>query len=114
MVVAVVYFVFSPESSQNYFPPCPFHLATGLDCPGCGSQRAIHHLLHLDIRLAFLRNPLLVIAIPYILLGLYFEYYGGKERFPHIRQTFFGKKATIAVFIIIMAYWIGRNIVKYL
>ena len=36
---------FNPEES-SFFPPCLFHSATGLKCPGCGSQRAIYLLLH--------------------------------------------------------------------
>ena len=114
LVIAIaVYYLFSPEES-NFFPPCPFHYVTGLDCPGCGSQRVIHHLLHLEIGKAFLQNPLLVMAIPYLIIGIYFEYFGGKARYPRTRQILFGKKATIVVFIIVIVYWIGRNLIKYM
>lgn len=108
-MAAVIYFLFSPEDS-DYFPQCPFHYLTGYDCPGCGSQRAIHYLLHLQIKEAFLRNPLLVISIPYLIAGTYFEYFGGKQKYPRTRNIFFGRKAAIIIFIIIIVYWIGRNI----
>lgn len=111
-VAVVIYFLFSPEES-DFFPQCPFHYLTGLDCPGCGSQRVIHHLLHLQIGKAFFNNPLLVTAIPYLIIGIYFEYFGGKLKYPKVRQILFGKKATIVVFIIVVTYWIGRNVVKY-
>jgi len=52
------------------FPPCPFHLLTGQYCPGCGSLRAIHKLLHGQLMAAFMLNPLLVVSLP--LLGLMF------------------------------------------
>jgi hypothetical protein len=104
-----IYYFFSPGESA-YFPQCPFHRLTGFDCPGCGSQRAIHHLLHLQVKDAFFSNPLLVPAIPYIITGLYFEYFGGKECFPRLRKMLFGKTAIITVFVIIVLFWIGRNI----
>lgn len=107
-----VYFSFNPENSR-FFPRCVFHTFTGLDCPGCGSQRAFHHLLHFEIGKAFMQNSLLVCAIPYIILGIYFEYLGGKIKYPNARQLLFGKNATIIVFVLVMLFWVGRNIIKY-
>jgi hypothetical protein len=66
---SVIYFNYNPVESF-FFPKCPFLTLTGYKCPGCGSQRAIHALLHLDIRSAFQHNALLIISIPYILLLL--------------------------------------------
>lgn len=106
----LIYFLFSPEESV-FFPKCPFHVITGLDCPGCGSQRAIHHLLHLQFKEAFLSNPLLIVAIPYLILGLYIEYFGGKEKYPRMKQLFYSRKAIYIVLIIIIAFWIGRNLI---
>jgi hypothetical protein len=34
---------------QNHLIPCPFKKLTGIDCPGCGMQRAIIALLKGDI-----------------------------------------------------------------
>lgn len=44
--------------------PCPFHAITGLRCPGCGSQRALHALLHGDLSTTFKMNALWILAIP--------------------------------------------------
>ena len=60
-----VYLRYDPETS-SFFPKCPFHLLTGLECPGCGSQRAIHSLLNGKIGQALHYNLLVVIAIPYL------------------------------------------------
>ncbi len=106
----LIYYLFSPEESA-FFPQCPFHFLTGYDCPGCGSQRAIHHLLHLNIRSAFLSNPLLILFIPFLILGIYLEYFGGKERHPHIRKALYSKRAIYIILIIIIVFWIGRNII---
>ncbi|WP_231496769.1 DUF2752 domain-containing protein [Prevotella sp. 10(H)] len=110
LIVSIVYYLFSPEESV-FFPQCPFHSLTGLDCPGCGSQRAIHHLLHLHIKDAFLSNPLLILGIPYILFCLYLEYFGGKQKHPSIRKILYSRNAVYAVLIIIILFWIGRNLV---
>ncbi|WP_255498734.1 DUF2752 domain-containing protein [Dysgonomonas sp. ZJ709] len=112
-IAIVIYFLFSPEES-NIFPQCPFHYLTGLDCPGCGSQRAIHNILHFRIKEAFFFNPLLVISIPYLIYGIYMEYFGGKQKYPTARQIFFGKTATIIIFFIVIVYWVGRNVLKFI
>ena len=56
-------FHFDPAVSR-IFPPCPFHTVTGLYCPGCGSLRAIHGLLHGHLAQALAMNPLMVISLP--------------------------------------------------
>jgi hypothetical protein len=57
-------------STSNVYLPCPFHQLTGLFCPGCGSTRAAHHLLHGRLGTAFGYNPLLVVALPLIVYGV--------------------------------------------
>ena len=68
--LACVYFMFDPARS-GLFPHCPFLMMTGFKCPGCGSQRAIHSLLHLDFATAFRYNALLVLSLPFVLLCLF-------------------------------------------
>lgn len=46
------------------FPACSFHAITGLDCPFCGTGRALHRLLHGKLHEAFSLNPLVVVALP--------------------------------------------------
>lgn len=46
-------------------PKCPIHLLTGLSCPGCGLQRAIHALYHGRVAEALSYNYFLLISIPY-------------------------------------------------
>lgn len=64
---AVVLATFNP--SEHPFPKCPFHWVTGLYCPGCGSQRAIHNLLNGSILLAARFNLFVVVSLPILLLG---------------------------------------------
>lgn len=45
---AALYFIFDPAVTR-WAPKCMFRVLTGYDCPGCGSQRALHALLHADM-----------------------------------------------------------------
>lgn len=112
-VIVILYFSLNPEET-DWFPACPFLTLTGLKCPGCGSQRALHHLLHFDILSAFQKNPLLVVSIPYMLLGASFDNsFGLVKRFPKTRKFFFGQAAIWIVFTIVVSYWILRNVFNF-
>jgi Protein of unknown function (DUF2752) len=50
--------------SVRFCPVCPFHQLTGLWCPGCGTSRALHQLLHGNVVAAFYFNPLAVSLLP--------------------------------------------------
>lgn len=39
---------------------CPVHGLTGWWCPGCGSTRAVHALVHGDVALSLTAHPLVV------------------------------------------------------
>ena len=112
VLVAVVFlfYTFDP-GDMPLFPKCPFLLVTGYECPGCGSQRAVHDLLHLDVKGAFSQNALILFLIPYILLGIYLGFFNGKRRFPGLEKLFFGKWAAIIVVSGIIIYGVLRNVV---
>jgi len=59
----LAYFVFDP-TKVAIFPPCMFHQFTGLDCPGCGAQRALHQLLHGNLIAAVRFNAMFVFSLP--------------------------------------------------
>ena len=58
-------FVFDP-AIWSFYLPCPFHELTGLYCPGCGSLRAIHQLLHGNLTVALGLNPFMVLSLPFL------------------------------------------------
>lgn len=63
----IVLGLFDPSTTP--FPRCPFKMLTGFDCPGCGSQRAIHALIHGHLLQALRLNAFLIcVALPYLLL----------------------------------------------
>jgi hypothetical protein len=56
-------------SAASFYPPCPFRALTGLHCPGCGTLRAFHALLHGDIPGALKMNPVTTLGAPLLLVG---------------------------------------------
>jgi hypothetical protein len=63
--VAVFLYNISPGGS-GLCPPCPFHALTGLHCPGCGTLRGLHQILHGNLIAAMGLNPLMVLSLPYL------------------------------------------------
>lgn len=59
----------SPHVSGSY-GACPLLLLTGTFCAGCGVLRASHDLAHLDFAGAWQMNPLWVLLVPFIIIGL--------------------------------------------
>lgn len=55
--------VVSPDLPGHY-PTCPFLAVTGYYCPGCGSLRAIHALVHGHVGQAFGYNVLAMSMLP--------------------------------------------------
>jgi Protein of unknown function (DUF2752) len=59
---AVVLYAFDPATSP-LFPSCPLRVWTGWLCPGCGTLRAMHALLHGSLDAALQANVLATFAI---------------------------------------------------
>lgn len=108
-VALIVYAKFDPEESR-LFPKCIFHSLTGLLCPGCGSQRAIHQLLNGNIIEALHYNAFAVLAIPYIIVGFMISILKENRTTLWIRRHLYGKTAAIIILIAIIAFWVIRNI----
>lgn len=93
---ACLLFFFNPETTSCY-PRCPFHVLTGLQCPGCGTLRGLHALMHFRLADAWRFNPGMVVSIPVIALFLLF---------PRLcKNAFVGKMVLVGT----LAWWIARN-----
>ena len=109
ILLATVYRTYDP-TDHFYFPKCPFLVATGYQCPGCGSQRAVHHLLNLELGQAMNENLLLVVSIPYILAGFIINNVKRPtQRLLLWRRRLYGLKAILVVLTLILAFGILRN-----
>ncbi len=110
-LVAVLFWVyFSLDPAQHFFPKCPFLWLTGWKCPGCGSQRAVHHLLHGNFLEALRVNFLFVLAFPYVFFGLVLEYTVWGQRQISIRRKWYGYRATIVALVGVVTFGVSRNV----
>jgi hypothetical protein len=107
-LLLVVYWQFNPYE-VDFLPRCPFHAFTGFTCPGCGSQRSLHYLLHLEVAEALRENALLVLSLPYLLTYGLFRLAGWDRQKPSLRKALFGPRAIKVIMLVIVLFWIGRN-----
>lgn len=110
LIGVLVFYYFTNPLSSNFIIRCPFKTITGLDCPGCGSQRAVHELLHGNLKAAFTDNALFIVALPYAFVGILFEWFSLKFKYPKTRRFLFGKTAVYIVAITIILFFILRNL----
>jgi len=99
-----------PNVPGNLLPPCVFYSLTGIYCPGCGSTRCLHALVHFDLPQAFSMNPLLVLSlVPMTLLALHIAHLlpAPLQGLAH----FFAKPMPWAV--VIISYSLLRNLPWY-
>ena len=109
IAAAVIYGMFDP-ADHALFPKCPFLMLTGgLRCPGCGSHRAIHALLHLQFKDAFMFNPLVVISIPFLVLLVTASIL--KDSHPQFYNKMNSSLISKLLLVIFILWWIVRNIV---
>lgn len=104
--VLYYYKTFNPE--ESFFPRCPFFWATGLKCPGCGSQRAVHQLLNFDIAAAFRYNACLVLSIPVLLFLLFAQLF--QSRFPKLYSASHHPALSWSLVGVILLWWLLRNV----
>lgn len=97
LTLTLTLYYFNPTNSTLY-PRCPLFTITGWQCAGCGSLRALHSLLHGDIKAAWHYNPLLLLALPLLPV-------------PLLWPTLFQKNATYWLLLCtLLLYTILRNL----
>lgn len=107
LALALLYFLFDPGSSP-WAPKCAFHALTGWDCPGCGSQRMIHALLHGDLSAAWHANAFLLIATPLLAIMAFSACF--RTRLPRLYKIVNSLPVIIAVCLAIVIWTIARNL----
>lgn len=103
----VYVYVFEPGKS-GFFPVCPFRALTGFTCPGCGTTRAVHHLLHGDFSAAFQLNPFTMVLLPLLLIA--FVRYSVKIfRAQPIKGNELAPVYIWTLFVVALSFWVIRN-----
>ncbi len=70
LAVGGAYLYWFEPGKTGVFPICPFRVLTGFNCPGCGTTRAVHQLLHGHVVAAFELNPLTILLLPVLAYAL--------------------------------------------
>lgn len=91
-----------PRNPGSLYPPCPFKLLTGWDCPGCGGIRMTHDLLHGQLGAAFADNAFLLAGLPALAFWWLWRRRQQRPAFP----------ATVMVVLIVAA--VGWTVVRNL
>lgn len=111
MVILVITTLYVVDPSEHlWIPKCPTKLLFGIDCPGCGCQRAIHAFLHGDIIQAINYNPFIVFALPYAIIAAGYKYIRNMTLRNKIGSVI-ESKFMIYTYIVAFSFWfILRNI----
>jgi hypothetical protein len=109
IALVVLYYRYNP-GVYDFFPECPFHRFLSLDCPGCGSQRAVYALLHGHVLQAFNYNALLVLSIPFLLIHLIVRVYAHFRKTNLIWNIWYKPVMPKILLIVVVLFWIIRNI----
>ena len=100
-------FLFRPGAA-GFYPQCGFYLLTGLHCPGCGTLRCIHHLVHGELGAAVRCNLLAVAFIPAFLASWTCDRVLGR---PLFTMQFFGSpRFLIWLPALLLGYMLLRNL----
>lgn len=110
-IIIISLYYFYNEADSEWSMQCTFHQVTGLQCPGCGGQRALHYMLHGELFTALRYNALFVIFTPFFiyLYVILVEVYGLKQQL-YLNNFFFSGKFGWVVLILTMSFFILRNI----
>lgn len=108
VLLAITYYFFDPVEAI-WMPKCIWKVATGTDCPGCGSQRMLHSLMHGDFIGAWHANAYAICMIPVMGFLLWLELF--RERFPRMYDRIHSPWMIRIIVASVFLWWILRNLV---
>lgn len=111
-ILALLYF-FMDARIPGFFPSCPFHSLTGLYCPGCGSQRAISSLLHVDFLQAFRYNLMLVLTLPLVMYSAIVFIFNTFRKNKIVPSLFYSPLFSKVLLLAVVSFGVLRNLPYY-
>lgn len=95
------------DPALGYFPNCQIYRWTGVRCPGCGTQRALHALLGGRLGQALHYNYFLLVMLPVGLLYLALPRYG--ERWPRLARLLRHPATLLLLALLTLGWVVLRN-----
>ena len=98
-----------PSNGEAIFVGCISKSISGLDCPGCGAQRAFHELLHGNFIKAAKLNLLIYFFAPlllFIFLKMIFKPFNIQ-----LPDIIISTKWLISLFVLMVLFTIIRNVI---
>jgi uncharacterized protein DUF2752 len=105
-LLAVVYKF--PPAEYGFYPRCMFYAATHWLCPGCGSTRALHALLHFDLRSALHYNALFSVLAPIAFLWMAFSCYR-VMRYDQFPRLVIPRALMACLVVSVLLFTVARN-----
>lgn len=111
-VLISIYYFFDP-SKDSFFIGCPLKTLTGYECAGCGTQRALHELLHFNLQNAFKFNPLFTLMFFLSIIYVTIRIFGHAKTIRKVEEFLFNKKSVVILMIIILVFSLLKNTLFY-
>ena len=89
------------------FGTCPFLWATGLDCPGCGTLRALRAATRGDLALAADHNLLTLLLLPLLVAALVTWWQAERGTRPDVLRL---PWLAPALALVVPVFWVARNL----
>ena len=110
LITAIIAIYFINPVDYVWVPKCPTKMMFGINCPGCGLQRAAHAFVHGHIKEAIGYNRFFVVAFPYLIAVIICGFIKSerlRQKLTHILESKFLTYGYITLFF---AWFIVRNI----
>lgn len=107
--LCIYYYVINPNKTSLALP-CLFKLLTGLNCTGCGGQRAFHFLLHGEFLQAS-RYNILIYFLPFLLYVAFASiqmYILNSKKY--VIKFIFSNEIGILILVFLIIFTVLRNI----
>ena len=106
---ALFYAFVNPFNHDLSLTGCFFYQNTGIFCPGCGLQRALHAFFTGDFALAFSMNPLVFLALVILCIDFLFLLLKW-ERLRLVPPIVNSHAALITIVVILVLFMVLRNV----
>ena len=110
LVVACIILALGNPHSLSWPLKCPLYQISGLQCPLCGMQRAIHELLHGNMKEAWSLNPGFFLFSPYWLVVLIGTIFTNLQKTNSIVRFCLRDKIIFLALIALLVWGIVRNL----